>query len=250
MSRLLSCNALVDHALREIGSFSPYDVSADQAQHEIGLERLDLLIAELAGTENLWFLRPSRQTVSVPISVRSFSLAGRLSPALQFFSDVRITFPEAPEVERALTLMRRSVYDAIENKDDTGDPRVIVIDRDDSPSCAIYPTANRTGISLVIDGQAYAATAMDNLGKNASGFPAAWQRYLIKTLAIDLGSGPITTIPPDERQQKQGEAAQSKSLLLSRNNRENIKRPRIVRPWDPTCRAGNDSRPRRDYGER
>lgn len=248
MSRLLSCNALVDAALREIGTFSPYDVSADPDQHEIGLERLDLLTAELGGVENLWFLRPSRQMVAIPASLANFSLTGLLSPALQFFDDARLILPESPTLEQPLQFLKRSEYDAIGNKSETGDPRCILIDRTDTPTVSLWPTADRTGLQLILDGQAYASTATDNLGKNQTGFPAAWQRHLIKRLAVDLGSGPVCNLPVDQRQQKQGEADKALSLLLPRNNRENDNRTRRVALWDPIHGSRTGARPRRNYG--
>jgi len=247
MSRLLSCNALVDHALREIGSFSSYDVSADATEHEIGLQRLDMLLAELAGTENLWFLHPTRQTVDIPVSEESFTLFGLLDPPIQFFEDTRLIVPEATDNERPLELVRRLEYDEIRKKNESGDPRWVYIERSESPKAFIWPVASRTGLQMVIDGQSYAATALDNLGKNAHGFPAAWQRCLIKKLAADLGSGPVKTIPADERQQKASEGEAALQKLMTRNQRENIQRQRFTQAWDP---FNPDPGPHtRDYGE-
>src|ERR1700761_9151383 len=100
MTKLLSCNAIADHALREIGSFSVYDVSADATEHAVAPQPLDILMGELGATENLWFLRPSRQAVDIPVGEQSFTLFGVLDPPLQFFNDARLILPEAGDRER------------------------------------------------------------------------------------------------------------------------------------------------------
>jgi hypothetical protein len=147
-------------------------------------------------------------------------------------------------------MIRRSAYDSITSKGDTGDPRAVYIERNDQPNAYIWPTASRAGLQLVIDGQRYADTATDNQGKNLSNFPAAWQRFLIKRLAADIGTGRSRTSPTTRSSEKLA-GTQALSLLLTRNDSEQITRPRMVQPYDPTRSNSTTDRPRRrrDYGQ-
>lgn len=255
MSRFLSSNALADNALREIGSFSPVDVSSNPVEHAITLDRLDMLIAELAGTEKFWFLFPSiGQRIPLAAGVASFLLSAYLDPLLQFYYSVRVVLANATD-ELPVSMIRRWQYDDIIDKTASGDPTCVYIERSDTPTCYVWPVPAAAGAFLVLDGEAYADTATDRGGQNFTNFTAAWYRFLTLQLAVDIGTGPVRTLPLPEIEAKQKRADQAKILLLSRQNRENADRPRLTVPWDPTrpVRRGYGLRdygryPRRYYG--
>ncbi len=234
MSALLPVADIATHALREIGELSIYDGEPDAVALEVAIQRLDLLVAELAGTEAIWWLRPFQQQLPLTNGQQVVPLAGLATP-FQFFTHASLiaTSDTPPVAEVPVKLVSQQVYDAIPTKATGGDPELVLIQRRDSPQAALYPVPARDGLVLVLSGQAYATDLTADKGGADHGFPAAWQRWMVLQLAADIGSGPVRTIPPADRQEKRAEAARILSLLLARNSRQNLDRPRFVKPYLP-----------------
>lgn len=234
MSALLSVTEVAAHALREIGELSVYDSGPDPVALQVAVERLDLLIAELVGTEGIWWLRPFQLSLPL-IQGQQFVALAALGTQFQFFTHASLiaTTDSPPVSERPVKLISQQMYDAIPEKGFGGDPDMACIQRQDSPQAALYPVPARDGLVLRLSGQAYAADLTVDHGAVDHGFPAAWQRWMVTRLAVDIGGGAVRTIPPADRQEKREEAARTLALLLARNNRANIDRPRAIQPYLP-----------------
>jgi hypothetical protein len=228
MSALLTAADVAEGALRQIGALSPYDTAADPEEQAIAIERLDLLVSELAGTHRLWWLVPAAQTLVLTAGVGEYLLGG-LSPRLEFLHSVQLV--EASGEESDVELVRRSVYEAIPDKAEAGVPVLAHVTRDATPRLWLHPVPATAGLRLRIDGQAYSADIDKQAGRIAHGFPAAWQRFLIYALAADIGRGPVRRLPAGVVDDFDRVADRAKSSLLTYNGREQVRRPRFTQPW-------------------
>jgi len=229
MSRLLTSAQLAEHSLRQIGVYSVYDTGADDSSLSVALERLDLLVAEMVGSNKFWWFVPSQQRVSLNAGVVTYNLNGLLTTPLQFIQHVFL-LRDGKETE--LTQERRSFAD--EHTIDVlegGPPTSVYIERNDSPLITVLP-APLAGDQLLITGQQYAENLTQSNGGIAHGFPAAWQRAIILQLSADLGSGPITRLPDNELIMLKQDAGAAFIALERFNNRENVREPRKTIPRD------------------
>lgn len=227
MSATLAAGRLAEEALRQIGAFSKHDTAADPVEHEIALRRLDLLVAELAGTERLWWLVPRNHRVVLAAGQRTYDLNGLIDPNLQFLE--RVYLVEGGR-RRELDLVRRSEIDAV--APGTGRPALVHVDRGPKPVLTVHPTPAADGASLEIRGQSYSPDIAEGAGQVPHGFPDAWQRFLVLALAADLGAGPVRLIPVTEVERLERRAELARGRLLSFNNREQLTRPRFTRYRD------------------
>jgi hypothetical protein len=235
MSLLLSASDVAVQALRDIGEMSIYDTEPDPVALSVALQRLDLLVAELCGTENVWWLRPLQVDVPLTSGVRDVSLETQ-SPRMEFYSHATLVLSTDPTPQREipLRLISWQDYARIEQKDAAGQPECVYIQRrDDSPTASLYRVPATNGLVLRLTGQVYADILTSDHGRKDHGLPAAWQMWMIKQLAADIGAGPVRTIPLSDRQDKQGRAQAALVKLMARNNRQNIDRPRTVAAWLP-----------------
>jgi hypothetical protein len=228
MAALLTAAKIVEESLRQVGALSPLDTSADPAMFEIASSRLDMLISELTATERFWWFVNAQQTVELTPGQTTYLLAGLADPPLEF---VTAAFLSLDGKEDEIELLRRSQHDAIHDKAMQGRPDGVYIERRDRPKLYVHPIPQITGYSLRLTGQRYAPDIVSERGRTAHGFPAAWQRYIVMSLAVDIGSGPVWKVPDGELDRLERRAMQSRERLMAFSNRENVSRPRVTRPW-------------------
>jgi hypothetical protein len=228
MASLLTAAKICEEALRQVGALSPLDTASDPAMFEIAVNRLDMLVAELVGTERFWWFVNAAQSITLQPGVTTYQLAALADPPLEFVSAAYLT-QEGQEDD--IEILRRSEYDEIHAKSDKGRPAGIYIERRDRPVMYVHPVPQIADYSIRLTGQRYAPDIAGEKGRTAHGFPAAWQRYIVMSLAVDIGSGPVAKIPDGELDRLERRAAQSRERLMAFSNRENLSRPRVTRPW-------------------
>ena len=103
-----------------------------------------------------------------------------------------------------IEIIRRSDYEAIEDKAESGKPDRIYIDRlAADQNVSVFPVPTDTSYSIRLVAQTYAPDFVgSNLrsanGNVAHGLSAEWQRWMILQNAVDIGSGPVRRLPPGE----------------------------------------------------
>jgi hypothetical protein len=223
VSVTLTPKAIVEDALRRIGRLSPYDTAADATDLEIGLQQLDLIIAERAGSGSFPWLVPT--SVPVPLDTAgkaSYDLAGlAVGSKVQFVTAAMLkpaTGDEAP-----LSILTRLAYDSIENKAERGDPERILVTRSPAPILFVHPVPAITTLTVKLTIQTFAASFSDDKGKVAHGWPEAFQRWMGIELACDLGDGPIRQLSEGKLGRMQKRAADAWRALVPYATRQNAR---------------------------
>ena len=179
MSVTLTARAIAEKALQLIGAFSPNDTAADGDDLARALSWLDMEVAHLAGTQRLQFLVEDSLVIALNANETSRTLADLLS-GLQ---DIDMQFPVAASLtdstgrEYPVTVVRVDQYEAISNKDDTGKPHTIYIDRQKEPTVYFYPTTSETGLSLRLTFVRFAPDLTDEKGNVATLMRPAWNKW-------------------------------------------------------------------------
>lgn len=228
MAALLTAAKIVEQSLRQVGALSPLDTASDPAMFDIGLSRLDMLMAELIATDRFWWMVSASQTVALVVDQIEYNLAALVDPPLEF---VTAAYLANDDREDEIDLLLASEYRQISDKASSGTPTGVYIERRDRPTMYVNPVPAVTGYSVLLTGQRYAVDLVSAGGQIAHGFPAAWQRYLTLALAVDIGSGPVWKVPDGELDRLERRARESRDRLMVFSNRENIGRPRVTRPW-------------------
>jgi len=230
MATTLSSGDIVTLALRQIGRLSPIDTGADPAEHRIGLQVLDLILADIAATETWYTATPVEQSIALVAGQRDYALVNLISPPFLVVTRARYRAADAT-CESEVTLIPRTAWDALTDKQATGTPSVAHILDDATQTLRLHPTPGVAG-SLLLTGQQHSQSVADSPdGSAAHGLPNGWQTYLVKRLAADLGSGPILAMAMGETDRLRGEAAQLRVTLAARSGRQHLTRPLVTRPW-------------------
>lgn len=224
---VLAASDIAGEALRQVGMYSPYDTGPSPDTFPIALRRLEMILAELIGTEKLWFFVPASVEINLEANKSSYILNAYLNDPFQFIQNVE--FQDENEKIRGLDLIRRAEFE--DRRDETFNrPELVYVERNDSPTLYIYGAPIVSGTKLILQGQKYHNEVDVQDGQAAHGLPAAWELALVYELAADIGSGPVTTLPAQERRELRGIAKGKFDKLIERNNRENVRRPRYTRP--------------------
>lgn len=229
MSRLFSARELAERALRKIGAFSINDTAADPEELHETLFWMDMAIAEFVGAERCHWLIPV--TVEIPLTTSaSYDLsaaAGSNYPSngIIFPTDAYLRDSSGNDVE--IDLWGRRRYESIDDKDATGEPAGVYIDRlTDDQNLFVHPVPASAGLyTLRLVCQTYAETVATQTGAAKSGnvqhgWPVEWQRWLINQTAADTGSGPVRRLPKSDVDDIRRDAELSRNRLTTYSNRE------------------------------
>lgn len=228
MARLLTAAEMAEQALAQVGVFSVYDSGPDAASFDRTLLRLDLLLSETVGSYNFWWFTPVSEEISVNVNQVEYDLNALLDSDLQF---IQHAFLVRNGKQTELTQLRRSKYDEmIVDQPAPGTPTACYIDRNNSPTLHLVPASSLEGDMLLLTGQKYSPDVTQDAGQIAHEFPAAWQRALLLQLSADIGSGPVIKLPRDELQDLKKDAGTAFRRLDAYNNREQVRKPRFVKP--------------------
>lgn len=233
MSQLLSANDIASLALERVGAFVAADSEPDPRQMGRALTRLDMIVAELAGTMRcLWLVK---KLAVVPITIPctgDFDLitqaAGAIQPQdMQFIVDAKLRYGTTGD-DYPLERLDQRGWDAIQAKTTTGtnfsgNPERIFIDRAPRlPHVYINPVPATAGFSLVLALQSYAPDLTLKEGGVTIGMETAWNRYLEYQTAFDIGGGPVVRLPHDVLAGFDAVATRSKNKLIAFNAQSGV----------------------------
>lgn len=228
---ILSSAEIAEEGLRQIGKVSPYDTAAAPEDFAVALRRLSLLIDFVVGQEILQFFEPAAQ--EIPLAANKpdgYDLNALLNTEIQYIDQIYLIMPGGRG--KPLELLRPQVFDAeyVPNPTTTGIPESAVVTRSDRPILRVFPNLATDGYKARITGRKFSSNITTNKGNTTHGFPASWQLGIIYMLAADLGSGPITTLPVDERDRLRNEGEKMLRQLTAVNARAQVSKPRFVKP--------------------
>lgn len=225
MSTLFTAKEICEEALRKIGAYSLYDDAADGAELAEALSWLDLLVGFQSGKQRCFWFIPSTLSMTLTGGTASYNIANTLgtsAPANGLQFPVRAMLKDSNGNEDPLTIIRRDEYDEITDKDESGTPTKIYIDRMTSPTLYTWPVLGSgiTGYSVELTAQTYGGDFHKGTGKKAHGLRPAWQMWAIYALAEVLGDGTIRRVPDREIAGFQAKAKDLEDQLFAYENRE------------------------------
>lgn len=240
MPVIMTAGKVAEWALRNVGRFTTKDASPDPGDLAVALEALDMSIAELAGVEGIWWLKPISQ--SVPLTEEQagpYDLNALLNPRLESFERAFLTTTLNPEGTE-IAMFTRAQYEALPARTNTGTVVGVYIERGISPKMYVYPTP-ALGVTdqIRLYGQTYTRDLTDSGGNIPHDFPAAWQLWMINQTAYVISGGAVARLPLSERKVMQDDAADKLALLKTLSNRQNLARPLPQQPDSLNARTGS-----------
>lgn len=232
MSKLRTAAQLASLALERVGVFPAADSGPDPAQLSRALDRLDLNVAELAGTMRCLWLMRKLAVVPITPNVGDFDLltqaAGVIKPEdVQFVTDVKLRYSTTAD-DTPIRRVDQRGWDDVQAKTATGvnfagPPSVVFIDRIPLfPHVYISPVPAVTGFSLVIALQGYAPDLTAKDGNVQLAMEAAWERWAEFQTAADIGSGPVVQLAANRIADYRGVAEKAKGKLVAFNAKSGI----------------------------
>lgn len=233
MSTPFTAKEICERALRLIGAFPIVDSQADAEELAEALTWLDLILAEMSGTELVFWLVPDTLTVPLSAGVGTYDLLdaiGASAPRNGIEFPVGCWIADASSNRSDITMLTRRDFEALGAA--TGTPTHVHIDRLGDPTLRTYPVlgsdvADGT-YSLKIVAQTYADDFAGGNGAKQTGMRAAWQKWLIYQLAADIGAGPVRRVGAQEIRDLKAVAEQSRARLLDFENQQHTGLPNTV----------------------
>ena len=235
MSTTLSVKSLCERALRKIGAFSINDDQADARELEETQIWFDLILSELSGTENLYWLVP--ETVSLPLVAgqKSYSLpddlgadAGKVANGIVF--PLECWLENSSGNRSPVEMMTRREFEELDETT-TGIPTRVHIDRLVSTTLRIWPILGNDvpdeSLFLRLVVQTYTDT-LTGRTLQATKLRAEWQKWAICALAGAIGNGPVRKLPRQEVSDFYKEAGVSLEKLLTHASRQHTGLPQIT----------------------
>lgn len=269
MSRVMTAKDIGCRALRAIGAWPTTESAPDGENLREAMIWLDMIMAEIAGTERLFSrVTPSMLTFALVNGTSSYDFNATLGAALpadgiEFLVDAWLE--DASGNRYSIEIVNREKFENVAKPADTGRPIWIYLDlagQPTAPLLRIFPTPDATDPtvwSLKLVGQTYApnvapsgVTGTIPQSTVLHQFGQAWQRFLTAQLAHDLGAGPIFKLPEASLTRFSAMAVGSKTRLLAFNNREHETTPCVGESaWDFDSGASHDRMGgSSDYGNR
>lgn len=214
MSQLLNSRQVSELALRRIGAFAISDSAADPNELSVSCGALDRLVSEKCAVMRCWpFVRINKRFL-LP-QTPSFDLydqAGSVIPlgTFQYFVSATVRTVADAANEQPLRPIILAEYEDIENKVTTGTPEVIYVSRETPrPTIYLHPVPGNALHQLDLTFQAPSADMSATTGSIAHGLEASWQRWMEYQLSVDVGSGPVRSLPKSELDVWQAQADRS-----------------------------------------
>lgn len=232
-SRVFTSRGIAEKALERIGAYTPMDGEADAEELRRALEWMEIVVANLTGQERLQWLIPATVEFDLEDDTASYLLsdvAGSSFPSRRVAYIISAKLKDSGGAEYDLDVIRRSAYEDIVNKDDSGPPSVVYIDRStDDPTIYVHrvPSSSDTVRSVRLVVQTYAPSVLsdnadpDQAGERAHGFDSTWQLWLIDATAAQIGNGPVRRLPKSTLVDIREQADINLVKLMGHQNREN-----------------------------
>jgi hypothetical protein len=221
MATVFPVNTIINEALRAVGELSTHDAGSDPAKFAIAMTWLDMLVAEVVETERPLWLIPEAVTASIPIDTVPFDFVQAAASDIEtdrFRGPITCAIvSDATGHADPLRRMTLQEYEAIGDKSAGGYPCAVYVDRTELRPLFYFDSVVKvTGYSLrvtfFLNNQAIAVNG-------EHGFPQAWQRFLVRALAADIGSGPVVRLPQSEIDDHRKQAEMARERLFARKNR-------------------------------
>lgn len=250
MSQVFTARQLCERALRVINAFPVTDSAADPEHLREAMFWLDMLLGQLAATEELLCLVPSPTQVQFTITngTGNYDLIGALgaNAPVDGIESPKAAYLQWPSGRRTpLEIVARDTFMERHDPAETGPPRMVYMDRLPDSQLFIHPIPAVTDTNsyvVIIDVQTYApnvspagATGAQPKATDVTKFRQGWQRYLVFQLSHDLGSGPIFKRPEADLNRWGKAAATAKAELLAHENREHDDEPPICNSFEGDC---------------
>ena len=226
-----SAYRVAEKALRKIGAFPITDSAADPLEMREALDWLTIIMAELAGRDRVFWLTPATLTLPLTPAVGTYDIQAVMGTA---YPELGVQFPIEAWIEddvgnrNPIEIVQRSIYENQPDRNRTGTPDIIYIDRLYPPTLYTYPTLADTSrswyIKLVV--QTFAQHFQGKTDR-ATGLRSAWQMWCIYRLARALGDGSIKRIPSEELSGFQKDEMASYKQLFAYEQREHESTPPV-----------------------
>lgn len=228
MPKTLSNREVCERALRKIGAYSMIDDEADPDELEEATYWLDMVIAHTVGSHHCKWLVPANIPLALTAGEVSFDLqdrAGTNWPIDGIFFPLHGFVRDATGHDEPVKIERRVIYDAIDDKDASGRPVLVYIDRTLKPQVFVHPVPAESGLALHLTGQRLSPdlAAKGNTASNinaATDLRATWNLWAVMALAHRIGAGPVRRLPADEVREMREEAERLLLDLNAFDNRE------------------------------
>ncbi len=222
MSVLFSARSVCEQSLRKVGSYSINDMAADGIELAVALEWMDLNMAQLAGTNEAWWLVKATNTIPLVALQASYDLATILPAAAQAQFPLYAEWDSGNGNQQPVEIVTRQTFEELPDPTTSGQPTLIHIDRLTTPIMRVYPVPATAAVgSILLTTQTFSPNIAGSVGGNLPhGLAAAWQRWLVYRVASDVGDGPVRRMPLNDLRAFEAKAGEALAALLSFNNRE------------------------------
>lgn len=236
MPRLATARDIATEALELIGAYGVNDVGPDPTHVDRALRSFDSIVQELAGTEEVWWLRPGEVSLTLTATIASYNLMTVLGAdypanAIEHLISAKLISPTGTRSD--LDIIRRDSYYAKGDLTEAGPPREIYVDRL-VPHLTLYthPVIGVADYSIKLSFQSYAPDIVDEkTGAEMHNLPPAWQRWAKYAVAYDISGGSVMALSRGDRQGLKQDAEAARARLMAVNNRERA-RKNFVTPRD------------------
>lgn len=229
MSLRLTPASIATAALRRIGQLPPSESAASGSDLSIALGTLDRILSYVGGVEQLEWLKSSAVQIAIEDGQQRYDLNASISPDLDYVSAARLVFDGADS--EPLELLLRDDWDALTDRDrQSGRPMALFIERTPDAVGWLYPIPD-DDFTLELTRQRVTPDVTQSNGTVDHAFFDSWQLFLEWELAYQLGTGPIRSLPPDQRREMRSEAMRLKNELMAKQSRQNVHRPRFTRAY-------------------
>lgn len=258
MSRTLTAREIGENALRMIGAFPVTESAADGEQLRLALTWLDLILAEISGTTELFWQVADTISLTLENERQEYPLGETLGAD---FPPDGLQFPRSAYLEdemgnrHPLTIVKRDKFEDVSRPAKPGIPKWLYLNRLPTPTLRVYPTLGEQTpityqVKLVVQTYSPNVAPSGVSGSRPSGsilteFRTAWQRFLIYRLAHDLGNGPIHKLAERSLARIERQAADSFRRLEAFENRQHDTEPPLSDGWgldDDFWRHGGSNR--------
>lgn len=228
--------AICEGALQIIGAYSVHDAGADAGELARSAQWLDDMLRHTAGTHrNLW--RLSTATIDLEAETTSYSLVsafGATAPADGMVFPVSAFVRDTSGNDTPVEIVFREVYDDIRDKDETGTPARIHIDRL-APTATLYvhpiPVADDT-YTLHLTIQSFSPNPTGKAVENrTTGLRLEWDMWAKHALALVIGGGPVRRLREEELTKLKDMTGDYWHDLMAYANRERNNAPPQTEPW-------------------
>ncbi|WP_417790287.1 hypothetical protein [Terasakiella pusilla] len=197
MATLLSAKEIVEGALRKIGSYSINDTAANSAEVAIGLEWLDIIMAELSGTRHLKFIVQDAASFTVPANQANYDLQNSLGenwPVEGMAFPLSLYLIKVNGLRSEINLVTQNRFNEIASQPSKGQPVCAYVDRTNRHQLKLWPVpVENTSLELTFQKFSDIVAGRENA---STGLRKSWQRWAIYALAAELGGGPVRRLPP------------------------------------------------------